>query len=474
MFRTLYAKLMVLFLSVLMVAMSLLSVLLYQRIRTDKMEARLSELMQQARDVAYLAAQRGPFISLETNYYLMWKTDQIRHEFDAAITILDGSRNPIPIEDEMFESSSETIETTLEDAGSLLGDVFAGKTVSVRSYNLETGNPIFTVGVPYVSNGAVVAAVFIQTSEQSIESSYRDVLIGSFRAMLMTVAIGSIMILVVCQLITRPLRAMAHAADRFAKGDFSQRVYTESRDEVGRLAESFNSMADDLEQLEQTRREFVANVSHELRSPLTSIQGFIDGVLDGTVEEAEREKYLGIVLDETKRLSKLINTLLDLSHIESGQTPIVKSRYDVNEQIARVLVRQESRICEKNLEVDLAFEAETLPVSADHDRIEQVLINLIDNAVKYSDEGGTLRISAQRKHDKAIISIEDDGPGISAEDLPHVFDRFYMADKAHTSGKGTGLGLAIVKSIIDQHGQKITASSEPGKGTKFTFTLEGA
>lgn len=232
-------------------------------------------------------------------------------------------------------------------------------------------------------------------------------------------------------------------------------------------------MADDLERLEQTRRGFVANVSHELRSPLTSMQGFINGMLDGTVPESERDHYLGIVLDETRRLSKLISTLLDLSQIESGQTVLNFSIFDVNEMISRVLLRQENRIEGKGMDVAIDFGADTMNVSADADRIEQVLINLIDNAIKYGKQNGIITLTTKREGRTVTVVIADDGKGIPQEDMPFVFERFYKADKAHTIGNGTGLGLAIAKSIIDQHGQRIWVESKEGEGTRFIFTLEG-
>ncbi len=470
MFRSLYAKWLALFLAVMLAAMSLLSLLLYQRIREDKIDSRLDELILQAQDVAFLAAQTGPFSSPEVNNYFLWKTNQIRQEFDANVIVFGPNMAPIPIEDEVVEYSADEV---VENAEALLATVFSGTPVRVPSIQKDTGNPIFTVGVPYVQDGKVYAAVFIHTSEQSVESSYRDIVSAAFRALLIVLTMGSILILIVCQYITRPLRAMAKAADRFARGDFEERVETHGRDEVARLAQSFNTMAEELGRLEQTRREFVANVSHELRSPLTSMQGFINGILDGTVPDGEKEHYLGIVLDETRRLNKLISTLLDLSHIESGQTPLAKSHFDVNELICRVLLRQEARINEKGQDVDLRFEGETEKVNADPDRIEQVLINLIDNAVKYSDAGGHIAVTTRREHGKVIIAVENDGPGIGQEDLARIFERFYKTDKAHTTGNGTGLGLSIVKSIVEQHGQKITAISDSERGVRFEFTLEG-
>ena len=468
MFRTLYGRLMAVFLAVLLMAMGGLSFLLYQRIRDDKIDARLDELTMQARDVAFLAGQRSVFGSAQTDRYLLWKSQEIMEDFGASLLIVDRYRNVIPISD----TQQEDDELTLAAALTLLNEVLQGREIRAPLVSATTGNPIFIVGVPYIQDGLVLGAVFIHTNEQSIETSYREILAETLRAVLMAMSIGAFLILLASSYMTRPLRQMAAAAERFSHGDSKQRVEVTGQDEVGRLAESFNSMADDLERLEQTRRDFVANVSHELRSPLTSMQGFINGILDGTVPEGEREHYLNIVLDETRRLNKLITTLLDLSHIENGKTPLSKTRFDINEMICRVLVRQESVLTERSIDVQMDFEHETCYVNADADRIEQVLVNLLDNAIKYGGEHGCITLKTKTASDGVHISVSDTGPGIPEADLPFVFERFYKVDKAHTTGKGTGLGLAIVKSIIEQHGHSIRAFSTQGDGARFEFTLD--
>lgn len=471
MFRSLYAKLMAVFCAVLLMAMTLLSGLLYQRIRDDKIDARLKELVVQAEDLAYFAAQLNTIASFGTQQYLVWKCQKVMQEYDAVVLLVDRNNRVIPISDDQITISSDISE---EDIVSLVTRVASGEVVKEPLFLQDNPNPVFAVGVPYLENGRRLGAVFIFTSEQNVESSYRDILLSGLRAMLITLFLGAFLILVVSRLIARPLKDMARAAEKLARGDFERRVSVESRDEVGLLAEAFNSMAEDLGRLEQTRREFVANVSHELRSPLTSIQGFLTGMQDGTVPEEDRERYLSIVVEETKRLNRLITELLDLSRIESGQTELHQTEFDLNERVARVLIRQESRITEKNLDIQLDFESDTCRVRADADRIEQVLINLIDNAIKYGGEGCTVRVSTRRERDMVRVAVQDNGPGIAAEDLPCVFERFYKADKAHTTGNGTGLGLAIAKKIVEQHGQKITVKSAPGQGARFEFTLEGA
>ena len=471
MFRSLYAKWMALLLSVLLIAMSVLSVLFYQRSREDKFDERMKELQTQALDIAFLRAQAYAFPSVATQRYLVWKAEEIMREFDAILLIFDRMGNIIPIGDDMVEILNEFMK---EETLPLLARVIQGESVQERTVQQNTGNPVFTVGVPILSGGRVLGGVFIHTSEQNIEADYRVILSGLMRAMLAALLIGAVLVLVFCTYVTKPLHAMAAAAERFSRGDFDGRVNVTTKDEVGRLAESFNGMAADLKRLEQTRREFVANVSHELRSPLTSIKGFLCGILDGTVPESEREYYLGIVLEETGRLSKLITTLLDLSQIESGNAPLQIVNFDINEAIAQVLIRFEAKISERRLDTQINFSEETMTVRADRDRIEQVLINIIDNAVKHTKENGRIIVSTRKEKGIVRVAVEDTGEGIAAEDLPFIFDRFFTADKARTKGGGTGLGLSIAQKIIAQHGQNITVTSKFGMGSRFEFTLDGA
>lgn len=468
MFHSLYARLLAMFLAVLIVAMGLLTFFMYDRIREDKVNERLTELTNQARDVAQLAAQRSLYSTRSADQYMIWKSEEITKEYDAYLIIIDRYRNVIPIGE---ETVSDAGGMALEETLSYLGRVLNGETINERALT-NSGNVVFTVGAPYIEKGRVLGAVFIHTSEQSVEASYREILQEVFRALILAASLGAFLILIASRYFTEPMRQMAVAADKFSHGDFSQRVEVHTRDEVGRLAESFNSMAQDLDRLERTRREFVANVSHELRSPLTSMQGFIGGMLDGTIPEDERDKYMGIVWDETKRLNKLITTLLDLSRIESGKTPLTRTRFDVNEMICRVMVRQEQRMNEKHLNVEIDFQNENCFVDADADRIEQVIVNLVDNAIKYGKEdGGTITVRTREEGAQVRVIIANDGSQIPPEDLPQIFERFYKVDKAHTTGKGTGLGLAIVKSIIDQHGKRIQAFSDE-KETRFEFTLD--
>lgn len=276
--------------------------------------------------------------------------------------------------------------------------------------------------------------------------------------------------------IINPFVEMNHTVQCYSKGDFSQRIPVTGRDEASQLGRSFNEMAEQLKDLESTRRSFVANVSHELRSPLTSMKGFLEAMMDGTIPPEEQEQYLSLVLSETKRMTGMVNDLLDLARIESGIITVNHEVFDINELIRRTLITFEARISEKNMELDIRFAQEQCFVLADNNQISQVLRNLIDNAIKYSPDNRSLTISTYALRKEVYVSIKDTGVGIPAEDVPHVFDRFYKVEKAHTPSPqvGSGLGLAIVKKIIEAHDQSITVKSAKGRGTQFTFTLQRA
>jgi signal transduction histidine kinase len=325
-----------------------------------------------------------------------------------------------------------------------------------------------------VSYFLVVAFVVAATiAAMSIESQLWRILCVLF-AFLLGIGLGGIFTVLHNNLMVKPMKEIIEVTNKVSKGEFGTRSKVQYADKnVSALAYNFNKMANEFENLEQMRKSFVANASHELKSPLTSIQGFIQGMLDGTIGDVERNKCLNIVFSETKRLSAMINNMLDLSRIESGRFPIVKARFEINELIRRVVIRFETHMLKKNITLDICFENEFSYVYADKERIEQVLVNLIDNAIKYSGNNTKVQITTQIQATKIFISIKDEGVGLSKKDQLLIWDRFFTVDKARTPGKskGTGLGLSIVKKIIDEHREVIFVESAIGQGTTFRFTL---
>lgn len=331
--------------------------------------------------------------------------------------------------------------------------------------------PVLTVGIPMKINGNIEGAIFMHAPITEMNRTLMNIFFLMLLSIGVALMIGFVLISYTSGKISRPLKEMSLASNRIAKGDFKAHVQEDDDDEIGDLAKSFNTMAKELGQLEDMRKEFVASVSHELRSPLTSIQGYIDGILDGTVSKNKVYDYLEIVQKETRRMSRLISELLDMTKMESGKFPLNKFEFDVNELIRVTVIKMERRINEKELSVKVDFDRERNIVVADRDKIEQVLTNIIDNAIKFTQRGGNIYISTEKHDGKICIMIKDSGIGVSKEDQEHIWDRFYKADKARSGDSGAGLGLYIVKSIINAHNEEIWVESEHGKGTAFIFTL---
>ena len=280
--------------------------------------------------------------------------------------------------------------------------------------------------------------------------------------------------LVYSKRMARPLDEMAAASRKFARGDFSVRVRQEddTADEMGSLIESFNKMADSLEKAEARRSEFIANISHELRTPMTTISGFADGILDGTIPKEDEEKYLISIRDETRRLSRLVRDMLDVSQMKArAADPSKRTVFDLTELVLQTLLSFESRATKKGLDVDPQLPDNHIMVRADKDAITQVIYNLLDNAVKFAHEGTCITVRLYKDNGKAYVSVKDVGETIPPDDLPFIFDRFHKSDRSRSlDTTGVGLGLYLVKSIINSHDEDIAVRSEDGV-TEFVFTL---
>ena len=334
-----------------------------------------------------------------------------------------------------------------------------------------------TQAVPIVdgSTGEVAGAVFVSGRADNL-AGYIAVIFRIFFLCLSVVSLFAFAaIYFVTRRMVRPLRQMSEAARSFAKGDFSIRVPVGDKDEIGQLAAAFNNMAHSLTSLEDMRRSFVANVSHELKTPMTSIAGFIDGILDGTIPPEKERYYLKLVSSEVKRLSRLVRSFLDIARIEAGELKITPTVFDVEETIRRVILGFEYQIDEKHLTVKgLDEDADRrVLVTADADLTHQIIYNLVDNAVKFSNDGGELTINVVSHDGKVFVGVRNTGMGIPAGELPYVFDRFYKTDKSRSRDrKGVGLGLYIVRTVLNMQGEDISVRSVEGQFCEFIFTLK--
>lgn len=335
----------------------------------------------------------------------------------------------------------------------------------------------YFVSVPIVSHrtGADIGLVIV-----SMPTGDTQALMEGIADIQVTVSLLVILIAVVVMSVStrnecRPLREMAQAARDFGHGNLKARVRTggHNSEEVDELAVAFNNMAESLEKSEYQRQEFVANVSHELKTPMTTIGGYVDGMLDGTIPPERHRYYMQIVSDETKRLSRLVRSMLDISRLQDqgGIPEEKKTRFDMEECVGEVLITFEQKIVSKNLDVQVDLPDHPVYTRADKDAVTQVVYNLLDNAVKFCTQGGALGVRLRIGGSKIYVTVSNVGRTIPAEELPLVFDRFHKIDKARNrSQEGWGLGLYIVKTLVCSHGENISVASREGK-TEFTFTM---
>ncbi len=351
-----------------------------------------------------------------------------------------------------------------------------------NGYYRETGKlggiyetSYYTVGRPVTgSDGQMVGAVFASCSSGALTTFLVDIFQMYVISAALVMLFSFIIIYFVTSNMVRPLQDMLAATQSFSKGDFSIRVPAEGDDEVAMLASAFNSMASSLAVMESTRRSFTANVSHELKTPMTTIGGFIDGILDGTIPPEKQNYYLKIVSGEVQRLSRMVRSMLSIARIEAGELTIAPVTVEITEIVTRTVFTFEQRINEKEIEI-LGLDAQHHPVEADADLVHQVIYNLVDNAVKFVNQGGYIEFAYWNEGGMTFTSVKNSGAGVAPEEIPKLFDRFYKSDKSRSLDKnGVGLGLSIVKTIVNLHNGEIFVRSEPGKYTEFVFSLPTA
>lgn len=473
MFTTIFGKIMMLFMAIILISLYISGILMSQMIRDSYESDNGMQLENMADDAAiFIASYRAG----------MWEEDYLAERLVAKANanqsliwwvradgsvVLFGNRNVDErVDEQLIQDYFFKMQESLDD----------GETVKIETekHNIFS-TPVTTIAKPMLDPVYGNEYVFVHKSQSALDDS----LMAIYRQIVLSVAISAVLAIVLTYVFTRymlrPLGVVAKGARQLARGHFDIWLEVKSKDEIGQLANTFNALAQDLKKNQQTRDSFVANISHELRSPLTSMQGLVQGVIDGTIPEDEKLHYLNVVLDETKRLNKLINNMLNLAKMESGQFPMKLETVEVNELIRRVLITFESKIDVKNLMVEVEFAHEREMAVASPDQIIQVIQNVMDNAIKFADYGGRLRIATMSDADSVFVSINNSGEPIPRADIPFLFDRFYKGDESHTRVKeGTGIGLSIVKKILEEHRQKIWVESDRIGGTTFTFTLEKA
>ena len=392
---------------------------------------------------------------------------------NAQVFITDENGQLLMCSCDDWRRNNSCIHSNGEISDKILESAKENEYYEVGKLSMKYSEAHYTYACPIKnSNGKLLGLVFASSPTTSLQILLSDIS-GVFviSAIIPIVLLFCVMYVITYRL-TKPLRIMSIAAKKMSMGDFSTRVPTYGNDEISDLANSFNHMTDALVKLESTRRSFVANVSHELRTPMTTIGGFIDGIIDGTIEEDKREYYLKIVSNEIKRLARIVQSMLSLARLESGEQKVNLSNVDLFSTVCNSVISQEQRINAKNVTVSGLEDAERIVVEADGDLIYQAVYNLIDNAIKFVNENGTISFSFERRNGEAVLKIRNTGEGIKPEELKYVFDRFYKVDRSRSINKnGSGLGLYIVKTIIDIHNGKILVRSLYGEYTEFEVIL---
>ncbi len=331
----------------------------------------------------------------------------------------------------------------------------------------------YTVGMQITdSDNTILGYVYSSTSAQSLRLLMREIFKMYVFSLIFPVIIMFFMVYTMTYRLTKPLKLMSEAAKNLSRGDFSKKIPVFDDDEIGELSMSFNNMSKSLAQLETMRRSFIGNVSHELRTPMTTIAGFIDGIIDGTIPEDRRDEYLEIISEEVKRLSRVVQSMLSMAKLESGEMMIKPTDFDISKTIVNIVISRENQIYRKNINVIGLDTLVSAKIRADYDLIYQVIYNLVDNAVKFTEDGGVISFELNSDINNIEFIIKNSGGGIPSENISHIFERFYKTDKSRSEDKtGVGLGLYIVKTIIDIHGGKIIAENTADKNTLFRVLL---
>lgn len=331
---------------------------------------------------------------------------------------------------------------------------------------------VLTVFAPITSDYKVKGYVVIHYDLETIDNSCNNLLSVSYVTLIILFLLSLIILIFFTELVYVPLRKITYATEQYASGNMHYEFQVESEDEIGYLAACLNYMASEIARSEDDQKKFVANVSHDFRSPLTSIRGYLEAMLDGTIPLEMHEKYLSIVLNETERLTKLTNSLLMLNNLNTKGILLDRTDFDINQIIRSTSAAFEGTCRKKTIAIEVVLTGEVMYVNADMGKIQQVLYNLLDNAIKFSHHDSVIKIETSEKKNKLFISVKDSGIGIPKDDLKLIWDRFYKSDLSRgRDKKGTGLGLSIVKEIINAHGENINVISTEGVGSEFIFSL---
>lgn len=484
MFKSVFTKLISVFMLILLLSFLLLSSILGAMVNQYNLNVKMNTMAGASLSVSrYLIFDYGTSGATDFNQYLYENAENIVPVINLLavnaehmrLWVIDASGNLAihggvgemewteqePVDGNAFP---ESVLTSLKEDGFVSndGDLDGFFSTEHCTYGkaIRSGDGTFL--------GAVIASTVRAGMGELLTSMNKTVLLSTLWVMLAAL----VAVYFMTERMVSPLKSMSQAARLFAEGKFDARVPVIGSDEIAELAMAFNHMAESLSAIDETQRSFVANVSHDLRTPMTTISGFIDGILSGAIPPEKQDHYLGVISAEVRRLSRLVSALLDISRMQAGERKFTMTCFDICELARQILISFEQKIDEKKLDVQFLCDNDRMEVCADRDAIHQVLYNICDNAIKFAYEGGKYEIQITEWEKKIRVSVFNEGIGIPEGDIIHIFDRFYKSDKSRGLDKsGVGLGMYISRTIMEAHGERIWAESQYEKWCRFTFTL---
>ncbi|MCL1987459.1 MAG: HAMP domain-containing histidine kinase [Firmicutes bacterium] len=477
--NTIFSKQLILYLGTLAISFAFLSIMLSQVIRNYVTEQRVETLTDSSIRVSQVLEGVTHFGILDVN--------RLNSEVLAMQQFLNARLLIISTDFTVIGTSGGLVNDKLPVYHESLQPLMLGNPI-ITNGTLDGiyFEPLLTVGHPIWAGDRVVAAVLVSTSMQELETTITEMYRLALLCLIGSALVATALIYISCLTISRPLRQINDAARIIASGDFEKRISANSQfssakytkifsaikpvTEVAQLAESFNSMAESLQEQEKIQRSFISNLSHDIRSPLTSVRGFLQAMQDGTVPQEKQNYYINIVMDESDRIIRLANNLLDINFVQ--ETSLNITTFNISELIRKIVLTFEPQATTHNLHIQCKFAHEIDIIDADYDKIQRVIYNLIDNAVKFVPNGGEIIIETNIEKSNLQVSIQDNGRGISPADQTRIFERFFKGDQSRGEDKiSSGLGLSIVKEIIQAHGGQIFVNSSEQNGCLFTFLL---
>lgn len=406
--------------------------------------------------------------NLNAQSYLKYKFQFLNDNLGTHTVIIDNNHTVLLASEETYSDTFNHLLNSKMIEGALKGKV------EINTGTTKSGGEdlAISVAVPMIRSEIIYGVVFMHTAYPKINKDIDYIYKITFVTLIAVLVLAFAFAYIYSNQTKRSLDAMIKTSKDVASGNFASRIAPPYSNDFAELAKNMNSMAEDLGKLEEMRKDFIANISHDFRSPLTSIKGFVQAILDGTIPYENQNKYLNIVLEESERLTRLTNNILLLTKIENHQVTLEKTNFDVHSILRKVILQFEQPILKKQLEIKLLVSKKELFVFADLNQIQRVLYNIIDNAVKFCQDNDEIIIDTQIIKDKVQVSISDTGLGISEEQIHYIWNRFHKADRSRGKDKkGTGIGLSIVREIIKAHDEQIDVYSQEGKGSTFFFTL---